>query len=544
MPDTQAQTLAAIKFELAMSVGESLEMEPMVRAFMRPLLQFVRGLSCQLWWRDEAGQLRRMAYLARSLTPTADNAGPQAWREAVALAGQARPQYTEIQAGHHLHALPLGEAGWLFIERLGAAVPAPVLGAIGVVLLRLAHACRACEQHEQQQVLLGQKAAAEAALREALSRLEDIFSLSSDGFVYFDGEARVAYCNPCAAQLLALQGPQLLAMDLPALQAWLGANAEPRNRHQLPGLGRAPAGVLQLATPQPRVLAWALRHKAAPASAFDAPFDAPPADVQASAVLYLRDITRESEIERLKTEFLHTAAHELRTPIVSVFGFSELMLRRPASEERKREMLDIIHRQSSLLVSLVDELLDLTRLEHGGARVLSRSPHELAALVGTTVQGLSIPGDSRQLQVGPLPAQALLHVDAKLFHRALLNVLTNAFKYSQGTGEITLQVLPGTLAESPAWGLRVTDQGIGMQPEQLARVCERFYRADQSGVVPGTGLGMSLVKEILDLHTGRIDIQSQPGQGTTVTLWWPAAAAPECADAPAALFDRRPGPHG
>jgi signal transduction histidine kinase len=519
MPDTQAQTLAAIKFELAMSVGESLEMEPMVRAFMRPLLQFVRGLSCQLWWRDEGGHLRRMAYPARSLVPTAEGEGPQAWREAVALAGQARPQYTEIQAGHHLHALPLGEAGWLFIERLGVAVPAPVLAAIAVVLLRLAQACRACEQHEQLQVLLGQKAAAEAALREALSRLEDIFSLSSDGFVYFDGEARVAYCNPCAAQLLALQGPQLQAMDLPALQAWLGACAEPRNRPQLPGQGSAPAGVLQLATPQPRVLAWALRHKAAP--------DAAHAGLHAGAVLYLRDITRESEIERLKSEFLHTAAHELRTPIVSVFGFSELMLRRPASEERKREMLDIIHRQSSLLISLVDELLDLTRLEQGGARVISRSAHELAALVGTTVQGLSIPGDNRQLQVGPLPAPARLQVDAKLFHRALLNVLTNAFKYSKGAGEITLQVLPGTLAERPAWGLRVTDQGIGMQPEELARVFERFYRADQSGAVPGTGLGMSLVKEILDLHAGRIDIQSQPGQGTTVTLWWPADAAPE-----------------
>ena len=540
MPDTQAQTLAAIKFELAMSVGGSLEMEPMVRAFMRPLLQFVRGLSCQLWWRDEAGQLRRMAYPARSLTPTADNAGPQAWRESVALAGQARPQYTEIQVGHHLHALPLGEAGWLFIERLGAEVPAPVLAAIGVVLLRLAHACRACEQHEQLQVLLGQKAAAEAALREALSRLEDIFSLSSDGFVYFDGAAQVAYCNPCAAQLLALQGPQLLAMDLPALQAWLSANAEPRHWQHLPGQGDAPAGVLQLATPQPRVLAWALRHKAVPAAASGAPT----AGASAGAVLYLRDITRESEIERLKSEFLHTAAHELRTPIASVFGFSELMLCRPASEERKREMLDIIHRQSSLLVSLVDELLDLTRLEHGGARMLSRSLHELAPLVGTTVQGLSIPGDGRQLQLGPLPAQALLHVDAKLFHRALLNVLTNAFKYSQGAGEITLQVLPSTLAERPAWGLRVTDQGIGMHPEQLARVFERFYRADQSGAVPGTGLGMSLVKEILDLHAGRIDIESQPEQGTTVTLWWPADAAPECANAAPALPDRRTGPHG
>lgn len=529
MPDTQAQTLAAIKFELAMSVGESLEMEPMVRAFMRPLLQFVRGLSCQLWWRDEAGQLRRMAYPARSLAPTAEGEAAQAWREAVAQAGQARPQYTEIQPGHHLHALPLGEAGWLYIERLGAAVPAPVLAAIGVVLLRLAQACRACEQHEQLQVLLGQKAAAEAALREALSRLEDIFSLSSDGFVYFDGEARVAYCNPCAAQLLALQGPQLLAMDLPALQAWLGACAEPRHRQALPGQGGTPAGVLQLAQPQARVLAWALRHKAAPDAATGTP---------AGAVLYLRDITRESEIERLKSEFLHTAAHELRTPIVSVFGFSELMLRRPASEERKREMMDIIHRQSKLLISLVDELLDLTRLEQGGARVLTRSPHELAALVGTTVQGLSIPGDSRQVQVGPLPAPAPLHVDAKLFHRALLNVLTNAFKYSKGAGEITLQVLTGTLAERPAWGLRVADQGIGMQPEELARVFERFYRADQSGAVPGTGLGMSLVKEILDLHGGRIDIASQPGQGTTVTLWWPADAAPECADAPAALPDR------
>lgn len=515
MPDTQAQTLAAIKFELAMSIGESLELEPMARAFMRPLLQFVRGLNCQLWWGDETGRQRRMAYPARSLQASAAADGPQAWREATAAAGVPRPQHTEHQPGHHLHALPLGPAGWLFIERLGQPVPEPVLAAIGVVLLRLAQACRACEQHEQLQVLLSQKEAAEAALREALSRLQDIFSLSSDGFVYFDAQGRVAYCNPCAAQLLALQGPQLLAMDLPALQSWLGACTEPRAQQGLPGQSDTPAGVLQLATPRPRVLAWALRHKTAPEA--DGRSGEP-----TGAVLYLRDITRESEIERLKSEFLHTAAHELRTPIVSVYGFSELMLRRPASEERRHEMLGIIHRQSSLLISLVDELLDLTRLEQGGARVVARSTHELALLVGTTVQGLSIPGDARPLQVGPLPTQAPLQVDPKLFHRALLNVLTNAYKYSPGGGEITLQVLPGELAGQPAWGLRVTDTGIGMNEEQQARIFERFYRADQSGVVPGTGLGMSLVKEILDLHAGRIDIESQLGQGSTVTLWWPA----------------------
>ena len=122
----------------------------------------------------------------------------------MALTGQARPQYTEIQAGHHLHALPLGEAGWLFIERLGAEVPAPVLAAIGVVLLRLAHACRACEQHEQLQVLLGQKAAAEAALNVLTKK--DMAELK-------------AYAKPPALVELCLKGVMTVLKKSPAWDA-------------------------------------------------------------------------------------------------------------------------------------------------------------------------------------------------------------------------------------------------------------------------------------------------------------------------------------
>jgi signal transduction histidine kinase len=123
-------------------------------------------------------------------------------------------------------------------------------------------------------------------------------------------------------------------------------------------------------------------------------------------------------------------------------------------------------------------------------------------------------------------ADSLLVVDADKFQRALGNVLSNAFKYSPGGGSVALCTLAGEVDGAPAVGVRITDQGIGMSEAQVARVFERFYRADPSGNIPGTGLGMSLVKEIMDLHGGRADVRSAPGQGTTVTLWFPQAPDP------------------
>jgi signal transduction histidine kinase len=123
----------------------------------------------------------------------------------------------------------------------------------------------------------------------------------------------------------------------------------------------------------------------------------------------------------------------------------------------------------------------------------------------------------------------LLWVDPEKTLRALINVLNNAVKYSPLGGVIHVRTQSGTLRGEPAVGLSVADTGIGMSPEQVGRVFERFYRADPSGNTPGTGLGMSLVKEIVELQGGRVDLSSVPGQGTRVTLWLPlhtAAAAP------------------
>jgi signal transduction histidine kinase len=240
-------------------------------------------------------------------------------------------------------------------------------------------------------------------------------------------------------------------------------------------------------------------------------------------ILFFRDITRETEVDRMKSEFLTTAAHELRTPMVSVFGFTELLLRRPVSEERRRDMLETIHRQASLLINMVNELLDLARIEARQGKDLKREPCRLDSLVTQAVGPMLIEGGAHELQIDVAHPDCVLDVDPEKTNRALTNVLSNAVKYSPEGGSILVTTQSGELRGEPAVGVRVTDHGIGMSPEQLARIFERFYRADPSGSIPGTGLGMSLVKEIVELQGGRVDIASTPGRGTTVTLWLPLA---------------------
>jgi signal transduction histidine kinase len=116
-------------------------------------------------------------------------------------------------------------------------------------------------------------------------------------------------------------------------------------------------------------------------------------------------------------------------------------------------------------------------------------------------------------------------------------VLSNAYKYSPEGGPVTLRLVSDADFRQPdrpvLWGVCVKDHGIGLTAEQLARVGERFYRADASGNIPGTGLGMAIVKEILELLGGRLQIDSQPGQGSQVTLWLPLAERRQAATAAA-----------
>jgi signal transduction histidine kinase len=119
-----------------------------------------------------------------------------------------------------------------------------------------------------------------------------------------------------------------------------------------------------------------------------------------------------------------------------------------------------------------------------------------------------------------------VRADAGKLRQALTNVLGNAVKYSPAGGAVEIRCTAHGGEGNGFVSIAVTDHGVGMRPDQVARVCERFYRADTSGKIPGTGLGMAIVKEIVNLLGGQIEIISSVGVGTTVTLWLPAAGEP------------------
>ena len=239
--------------------------------------------------------------------------------------------------------------------------------------------------------------------------------------------------------------------------------------------------------------------------------------------MYFHDITHETEVDHLKSEFLSTAAHELRTPMTSIYGFSELLLTQEFDAAMRRELVETIHRNANLMTSIINELLDLARIEDKRGTDFSMERFDLRTLLHEiiadfrTADGRSPPEESGNGRT------YWVHADREKLTRAVNNVLSNAYKYSASGSAVRIELIDagGSMQEPSRTGIRITDHGIGMTPEQLAHVCERFYRADTSGKVPGTGLGMSITQEIISLLGGTLEVLSTSGEGTVVTLWLP-----------------------
>jgi len=359
---------------------------------------------------------------------------------------------------------------------------------------------------------------AEQAIAERGAQLDAIFSLSPDGFVLFDEDGHMMFANPALERMTGLAWRRAgLPMSIDEFERELAALCHPV--HPMPsmqGLYQEDApweARLTLSRPQHRVLQAQSRRNLAG---------------RRETILYFRDVTHEDEVDRMKSEFLASAAHELRTPMVSIFGFTELLLGRDFDKERRTDMLQTIHRQSGLLVKMINELLDLARIESRRGLDLQIGSHPLGELVRTSVKGLMRQDGERQVQIGHVP-EVLVLIDPEKTQLALNNLLSNAFKYSPQGGEVTLSGRLATHEERDYAVLEVRDQGIGMTPEQLARAFERFYRADSTGNIPGTGLGLSLVKEVAELHNGRVELASELGVGTTAWLWLPLPGAPAAA---------------
>jgi len=369
--------------------------------------------------------------------------------------------------------------------------------------------------------------AAEVALAEERRRMETTLSLSPDGFLFVDEDSRVAYVNPAAVRLLSAPAEDLAGKDWQRFfthfqsKCVLAAQCpheldERQCAHWLQVHGELACRAMVCASPTGHtMLQLSLTGFAG-----------------RSRVLCLRDVTRETEVDRMKSEFLSTAAHELRSPMASILGFTDLLLKRDYAADKQRELLGIVHQQAESLTKMLNELLDLARIEARAGKDFKFAGHDLCELARQAVGALLVPGDARRVAL-KLPAEPVrVRADAEKFRQALTNVLSNAYKFSPGGGAIELEVLREERCGAAWAGVRVTDHGMGMTQTDLARVGERFYRADRSGHIPGTGLGLSLVKEILLIHGGSVAVDSAPGEGTRIVLWLPEAADYVSSDSP------------
>ena len=222
---------------------------------------------------------------------------------------------------------------------------------------------------------------------------------------------------------------------------------------------------------------------------------------------------------RYKSEFISIASHELRTPLCSILGYSEL-LTAPGQfkDEEVREFLQIIQEKAEELEAIIDDLLDLSRVESGHPILLNKTNHEISQLIRhevTLLQKISI---RHQFHITFAEEPFELQIDVEKFVRVLENLLSNAVKFSPNGGTIVINAQRQGVFHQ----FSVSDDGIGMTPDQMNKVFGKFYRADRSNsAVSGLGLGMSIVKQIVETHGGRIWVQSEPGLGTTVSFTLP-----------------------
>ena len=233
----------------------------------------------------------------------------------------------------------------------------------------------------------------------------------------------------------------------------------------------------------------------------------------------LRDVTRERESDNLKNAFISTAAHELLTPLTSVLGYSELLLSPDGLEpEVQRECLGYIHQKALNLAEIVDDLLDLGRIEVGNTLPLDCAPCDLATELQQLIEQSRRLYPEREFTLKLPQPPVWPELDRGKLMQALENLLSNAIKYSPKGSPVSL----ASWVEADQVKIAITDQGIGMSAEQAEKAFEKFFRGDSSNTATGgLGIGLTITKNIMDAHGGDIRICSQPGAGSTITLTFP-----------------------
>lgn len=354
---------------------------------------------------------------------------------------------------------------------------------------------------------------AEALAREhaELNKNQAILEGIADGVIVFDCHGRAIVANPAIARILERPTDEILGADIERL---MGSRVTIQDRNKVLEL------LWQRESHRSSLkFVWGTRIL----SVSFAPVHSPTGELIGTVGVF-RDVTGEAEVDRLKSDFVSIVSHELRTPLTSIKGYLDLVLMGAAGQINKQQasFLEIAKANADRLNALVSDLLDISRIESGKA-VLDLKVTSLSEIIYQVAQGLEHEFEARglTLQVDVPANLPEILADPVRVAQILGNLLSNAYKYTQNGGA-TIRAR----STSKAIQVDVSDTGIGIFKEDQEKIFGRFFRAEDNLVrqQPGTGLGLNITKSLVEMHGGRIWLESEPGKGTTFSFTLPLPA--------------------
>jgi len=242
-------------------------------------------------------------------------------------------------------------------------------------------------------------------------------------------------------------------------------------------------------------------------------------------VCIVRDITERKSLERQRADFYAMVTHDIKSPLMSILGYSELLEARPERyDEETNEIISSIHHSGEKLQHLVEDFLAVSRIG-AGKLDLKVVPTDISETLKDAHKELKTAIQKKRLSfyadIGEgLPEKVMM--DPKLIHRAVYNLLQNAINYTPSGGEITLKAEFVEDGGASYVAVSVTDNGPGISADEQARVFDKYYRSPRAAGIKGTGLGLSIVKAVAEAHGGRVELDSEPGRGSVFRLFLPA----------------------
>jgi PAS domain S-box-containing protein len=356
-----------------------------------------------------------------------------------------------------------------------------------------------------------QLAVREQSLRESESNYRDIFNTTHDALFVHDAESgEILEVNKSAIEMFGYADGEMLKANM----LELGSGDPPYSPKE------ARQWIKKTAQEGPQVFEWLSKRENGELFWSEVTLTTMCIMEKKRVLAVGRDISQRKEMERMKDEMLSAVSHEMRTPLTAMLGFLQFIVENPVEEAEMREYLGIMHKEAERLNELINNFLDMQRLK-AKHNSYDFQPVSVRPLLEDAAALYSISSVNHRIKVHLPSVLPPVFGDGVLLHQALINLISNAIKYSPCGSEIEI----GSRRDENNITLWVKDEGIGIPSASLDKIFDLFYRVDNksSRKTKGTGLGLALVKDIVSAHEGRVWVESSLGEGSCFYMSLPVA---------------------